>query len=144
LELTKDVMCVVFDKTGVSEHLILIVIPDQISQVSSSTFQQTLTRGEMAVKDILLLSDCMTGESNVARDVGVLIDKANCCDSDDPSSRVKLVLKACRAAIETLLYFAACAEQSSEHPIAKGKLIDDALWNLSCILNLKHLTLLLL
>jgi Cu+-exporting ATPase len=83
LELTKDVTCVVFDKTG------------------------TLTQGEMAVKDILLLSDRMT-EKTV---------KGNCCGSDDP---VKVVLSARRGAIEKLIYLAACAEQSSEHPIAKA------------------------
>lgn len=118
----------VFDKTGVSERLILFIIPDQPSQVSSSTFiatllnQQTLTRGEMEVKDILLLSARMAGESNTAREVGVSIDKLDCCDSDDPSSRLKTVLEVRRGAIEKLLYFAACAEQSSEHPIAKGKI----------------------
>jgi DNA-binding phage protein len=127
LELTKDVTCVVFDKTGVSERLILFIIPDQPSQVSSSTFiatllnQQTLTRGEMEVKDILLLSARMAGESNTAREVGVSIDKLDYCDSDDPSSRLKSVLEVRRGAIGKLLYFAACAEQSSEHPIAKGK-----------------------
>jgi hypothetical protein len=78
----------------------------------------------MAVKDILLLSDRMTGESNAAREVGISIDKVDCCDSDDPSSRVKTVLEARQEAIEKLLYFAACVEQSSEHPIAKG-LVDD-------------------
>jgi len=79
----------------------------------------------MAVKDILLLSDRMAGESHVAREMGASIDKVNRCDSDDTSNRVKLVLGARREAIEKLLYFAACAEQSSEHPVAKGSLADD-------------------
>lgn len=93
LELTKDVTCVVFDKTG------------------------TLTCGKMAVKEILLLSDRMAEKSTVAREMGGLIDKGSCCDNDDP---LKLVLQARRSAIEQLFYFAACTEQSSEHPIAKA------------------------
>ncbi len=81
------------------------------------------------VKDILLLSDRMLGESYVLEEMGTSIDKVNRCDSDDRSSRVKLVLDARRGAIEKLLYFSACAEQGSEHPIAKGSLIDIASWN---------------
>jgi hypothetical protein len=78
----------------------------------------------MAVNDILLLSDRMAGESLVSEETGASIDKVNSCNKDDRSSRVKLVLDARRGAIEKLLYYSACAEQSSEHPIAKGSLID--------------------
>mmetsp|Transcript_15107 Transcript_15107/g.24561 ORF Transcript_15107/g.24561 Transcript_15107/m.24561 type:complete len:517 (+) Transcript_15107:269-1819(+) len=94
LELTKDVTCVVFDKTG------------------------TLTRGEMAVKDILLLSDRLAGEpKEVVGEIETSIEKASCCGSND---RVSVVLEARQKAIEKVMYYSACVEQSSEHPIAKA------------------------
>ena len=74
LELTKDITTVVFDKTG------------------------TLTRGEMEVKDILILSERLT---------------ANNSDVSQQEAR--------NTAVETTMYYAASAERSSEHPIAKGK-----------------------
>ena len=58
-----------------------------------------------------------TEKSTVAREIGGLIDKGNCCDRDDP---LKLVLQARRGAIEKLFYFDACTEQSNEHPITKA------------------------
>jgi Cu+-exporting ATPase len=74
LELTKDITTVVFDKTG------------------------TLTRGEMEVKDILILSERLT---------------LNSCNASQQEAR--------RTAVEKVLYYAASAERSSEHPIAKGQ-----------------------
>jgi Cu+-exporting ATPase len=73
LELCKDITTVVFDKTG------------------------TLTRGEMEVKDILLLSERLT---------------MNNCDASQQEAR--------KTAVEKIIYYAASAERSSEHPIAKG------------------------
>ncbi|KAL7547904.1 hypothetical protein ACHAWF_016794, partial [Thalassiosira exigua] len=93
LEQAKDVTCAVFDKTG------------------------TLTRGEMTVNDVLLLSDRMAGKLKVASDDGTQTGQPSCCGGD---RRVEVVLEARRKAIEQIMYFSACAEQSSEHPIAKG------------------------
>ena len=73
MELCKDITTVVFDKTG------------------------TLTRGEMEVKDILLLSERLT---------------MNNCDASQQEAR--------KTAVEKIIYYAASAERSSEHPIAKG------------------------
>lgn len=75
LELTKDITTVVFDKTG------------------------TLTRGEMEVKDILILSERLTSNNS---------------DASQQEAR--------NTAVEKIMYYAASAERSSEHPIAKGKL----------------------
>jgi hypothetical protein len=91
----------------------------------------------MAVNDILLLSDRMAGESLVLDEMGSSIDKVTSCDSDDRSS-LKFVLEARRGAIEKLMYYSACAEQSSEHPIAKGSLIDIVSWEFA--LRLQSLT----
>lgn len=74
LELTKDITTVVFDKTG------------------------TLTRGEMEVKDILILSERLTSNNS---------------DASQQEAR--------NTAVENIMYYAASAERSSEHPIAKGK-----------------------
>jgi Cu+-exporting ATPase len=71
LELTKDVTCVVMDKTG------------------------TITRGMPSVADVLLLSDRL-GSSN-----GDIIVTQ-------------------RQIMEDIIYFAAAAEQNSEHPLARG------------------------
>lgn len=73
LELTKDVTCVVMDKTG------------------------TITRGMPEVADVLLLSDRLLGSTI----------KQNVIDSR-------------RQITEEIIYFAACAEQNSEHPLARG------------------------
>lgn len=71
----------------------------------------------MAVKDILLLSDCLAGQSQ--EDVGALVKKKpSCCSSDD--DKLKIVLGARERAIEKVMHYSACAEQSSEHPIAKA------------------------
>jgi hypothetical protein len=78
----------------------------------------------MAVEDVLLLSDRMAGESKVVGEVGTSIEKATCCSSDDTSHKVKIVLEARQRAIEKIIYFSACVEQSSEHPIAKGMSIE--------------------
>lgn len=75
LELTKDITTVVFDKTG------------------------TLTRGEMEVKDILILSERLTSNNS---------------DASQQEAR--------NTAVENIMYYAASAERSSEHPIAKGTL----------------------
>lgn len=72
LELTKDVTCVVMDKTG------------------------TITRGMPVVSDILLLSDRLDSSKGDVADVR-------------------------RKITEEVLYFAACAEQNSEHPLARGE-----------------------
>jgi Cu+-exporting ATPase len=72
LELTKDVTCVVMDKTG------------------------TITRGMPVVSDILLLSDRLDSSKGDVADVRKMIT-------------------------EEVLYFAACAEQNSEHPLARGE-----------------------
>lgn len=79
LEITKDITTVVFDKTG------------------------TLTRGEMEVKDILLLSDRLAKSTNVNMENGQLSQES-----------------ARKAAVDKVMYYAASAERSSEHPIAKG------------------------
>jgi len=73
LELTKDITTVVFDKTG------------------------TLTRGEMEVKDVLLLSERLTSNNS---------------DASQQEAR--------NTAVEKIMYYAASAERSSEHPIAKA------------------------
>ena len=78
LELTKDITSVVFDKTG------------------------TLTRGEMEVKDILILSERLT---------------SNKSDASQQEAR--------STAVEKIMYYAASAERSSEHPIAKGEFLSD-------------------
>jgi Cu+-exporting ATPase len=72
LELTKDITCVVMDKTG------------------------TITRGMPEVANVLLLSNRLIGSTN-----GNVIDTR-------------------RQITEEILYFAACAEQNSEHPLARG------------------------
>jgi len=74
LEVTKNVTTVVFDKTG------------------------TLTRGEMEVKDILILSERLT---------------LNNCNASQQEAR--------RIAVEKIIYYAASAERNSEHPIAQGE-----------------------
>jgi Cu+-exporting ATPase len=79
LEITKDITSVVFDKTG------------------------TLTRGEMEVKDILLLSDRLAKSTNVNMENWQLSQES-----------------ARKAAVDKVMYYAASAERSSEHPIAKG------------------------
>jgi Cu+-exporting ATPase len=79
LEITKDITTVVFDKTG------------------------TLTRGEMEVKDILLLSDRLAKSTIVNMENGQLSQES-----------------ARKAAVDKVMYYAASAERSSEHPIAKG------------------------
>jgi Cu+-exporting ATPase len=71
LELTKDVTCVVMDKTG------------------------TITRGMPAVANVLLLSDRL-------------------------ASSKEDVVDTRRQITEDIIYFAACAEQNSEHPLAKA------------------------
>ncbi|KAL7473781.1 hypothetical protein ACHAXS_014459 [Conticribra weissflogii] len=105
LELAKDVTTVVFDKTG------------------------TITRGEPLVKDILLLSDRMSEKTSSTDDGSSYCDSRNsyqnfpaneqksCCSS---SKLIKEVLNARETAIQQVMYFAACAEQGSEHPIAKA------------------------
>lgn len=94
LELSKDVTSVVFDKTG------------------------TLTRGEMSVNDILLLSDRLAGKE--VGEKGAAIKKTSCCREDDSSLRIQDVLESRKRAIDKVMFFSACAEQSSEHPIAEA------------------------
>eukprot|EP00569_Conticribra_weissflogii_P003251 CAMPEP_0171346872 /NCGR_PEP_ID=MMETSP0878-20121228/26180_1 /TAXON_ID=67004 /ORGANISM="Thalassiosira weissflogii, Strain CCMP1336" /LENGTH=1191 /DNA_ID=CAMNT_0011850705 /DNA_START=193 /DNA_END=3765 /DNA_ORIENTATION=- len=108
LELAKDVTTVVFDKTG------------------------TITRGEPLVKDILLLSDRMSKKTFSTDDSSSCYESRNndqnfpakeqksCCSSNGNSKLIKEVLNARQTAIQRVMYFAACAEQGSEHPIAKA------------------------
>ena len=88
------------------------------SFITNMMCEQTLTRGEMAVKDILLLSDRLAGE--IGNNKGASIGKTSCCSKGDESSNLNVVLEARERAVAKVMYFAACAEQSSEHPIAKG------------------------
>lgn len=44
LEQTKDVTCMVFDKTGVSEELVLIVIPTHLHKANPLHFSHTYNR----------------------------------------------------------------------------------------------------
>lgn len=74
LELTKNITCVVMDKTG------------------------TITRGTPTVTKILLLSDRLSSSQGDAVD-------------------------ARRQITEEVMYYAACAEQNSEHPLARGTFI---------------------
>lgn len=67
----------------------------------------TLTRGEMAVQDILLLSDRLAVEMH---------DEKSRCGSE--MSDIDTVRDARRVATANMFYYAACAEQGSEHPIA--------------------------
>lgn len=85
LERTKDISTVVFDKTG------------------------TLTRGEMEVKDILVLSDRLIANN--------FFDAFNKVDVKNGKSSQQAARK---VAVDTIMFYAASAEQSSEHPIAKG------------------------
>jgi Cu+-exporting ATPase len=85
LERTKDISTVVFDKTG------------------------TLTRGEMEVKDILVLSDRLIANN--------FFDAFNKVDVQNGKSSQQAARK---VAVDTIMFYAASAEQSSEHPIAKG------------------------
>jgi len=72
----------------------------------------------MAVKDILLLSDRLARQSQ--EDIGAAVTKkSSCCLSSD-DDKLKIVLDARERAIEKVMYYSACAEQSSEHPIAKA------------------------
>ena len=73
--------------------------------------QQTLTRGEMSVKDVLLLSDRLVKEPAVAAGD---IEKGS-------NAQSRFVLEARESAMAKVLYYSASAEQNSEHPIAKGK-----------------------
>ena len=70
------------------------------------------------MKDILLLSDRLAGE--IGNNMGASIGKTSCCSKGDESSNLNVVLEARERAVAKVMYFAACAEQSSEHPIAKG------------------------
>ena len=74
LELTKNITCIVMDKTG------------------------TITRGTPTVTKILLLSDRLSSSQGDAVD-------------------------ARRQITEEVMYYAACAEQNSEHPLARGTFI---------------------
>lgn len=93
-----------------------MLFPERLFSCSD---EQTLTRGEMAVEDVLLLSDRMAGDDGLLKDIGASLEKASCC-SGDRSHEVELVLQARQRAVEKVMFFAACAEQNSEHPIAKG------------------------
>jgi hypothetical protein len=72
----------------------------------------------MLVKDVILLSDPKS-EELLVRQEGTSVKSANGYASDD-LPRTQIVLDAHQRAIEQALYFSACAEQGSEHPIAKG------------------------
>jgi len=93
----------------------------------------------MTVNDILLLSDRLAEEPNqVGGEAGAavieessccgsnipkIVEKPSCCsNNDESSSKVKVVSEARERAIETVVYYSACDEQGSEHPIAKGML----------------------
>ena len=70
----------------------------------------TLTRGEMAVQDILLLSDRLAAETR---------DENSCCGNE--MTDLEKSRDARRVSTANIFYFAACAEQGSEHPIATGE-----------------------
>ena len=84
----------------------------------------------MAVNDILLLSDLrrelsdhvMADEPGDGRGENgtstASTEKGHCCGSYNRQESV--VLETRQKAIEKVIYYSACAEQSSEHPIAKG------------------------
>ena len=73
----------------------------------------------MAVKDILLLSNRL---AKVVGEKGAAPKNSTCCSNrDDTSSNIKIVLEARERAIKKVMYYAACTEHRSEHPIAKGK-----------------------
>lgn len=100
LELAKDITAVVMDKTG------------------------TITRGTPVVHDVLLLSDRLYSKEDGAG------GKDSCCQGKSAggvpfvrkssNSAVRAVLDARQKVIAKIMYYAACAEQNSEHPIAKG------------------------
>lgn len=74
------------------------------------------------MKDMLVLSEDNTtaGNQSLIGKKSTSIEKSNCCSSGDPPYRNQVTRDANQRVIEEALYFAACAEQNSEHPIAKG------------------------
>ncbi len=72
------------------------------------------------MKDVILLSDPISEEPSAREDCHT-INSANGYASGDILPRMQVVLDARQRSIEKALYFSACAEQGSEHPIAKGK-----------------------
>ena len=74
----------------------------------------------MAVKDILLLSNRL---AKVDGEKGAAPKNSTCCSNrdDNTSSNIKIVLEARERAIKKVMYYAACTEHRSEHPIAKGR-----------------------
>lgn len=90
----------------------------------------TLTRGEMAVQDILLLSDRLAVEMH---------DEKSRCGSE--MSDIDTVRDARRVATANMFYYAACAEQGSEHPIATGECMY-SVFHPSNISNIQYLAIL--
>lgn len=77
---------------------------------------KTLTRGDMSVKDVILIRDPKPDDHSLREEQSTSITKTNGHSSGEEYPQIN----ARQRVIESALYFAACAEQGSEHPIAKG------------------------
>jgi Cu+-exporting ATPase len=94
LEAANKISAVVFDKTG------------------------TLTYGAPVVQEVLLLSDRCAFLSSSKDDSETMATERD--SWSEPVDRVSTVLQVNDKALRTILRFAACAENGSEHPLAKG------------------------
>lgn len=85
----------------------------------------TLTIGRPTVEDILLLSDNVahlverTGDNFAFKDDNK--DEETTTSATETEWKSQSTFAVNQLAIEQVLFFAACAEHGSEHPLAKGK-----------------------